>query len=72
MEKINLSRNNVDLSRFGLMNDEVDSTPDVETVGFGIGGYQPANHNELFAGEEVIIFVNLKQKNFYYIILYIL
>lgn len=44
----------IDLNKFGLGSTETDPIPDVETVGFG-SGYGPANRNELFAGEEVIL-----------------
>lgn len=47
------NKNNIDLSRFGLANTDTHSVPEVETISFASGGYQPANHNELFAGEVV-------------------
>ncbi len=55
MEKPNSNKNKLDLNRFGLENTRSDSIPNVETLGFGPSGYQPANHNELFAGEKVIL-----------------
>jgi hypothetical protein len=54
MDNTNNAKKKVDLSRFGLASSEVeDAVPEVETIGFGTAGYQPAYHNELFAGEEV-------------------
>lgn len=59
----NKNKNNIDLSRFGLANTDTHSVPEVETIAFASGGYQPANHNELFAGEVVF--------NFIFIVLYL-
>lgn len=53
------NKNKVDLSRFGLASPEAQSVPEVETIGFATGGYQPANRNELFAGEEVRTALNI-------------
>jgi len=48
------AKNKVDLRKFGLAGSETeDGVPEVETIGLGSTGYQPAYHNELFAGEEV-------------------
>lgn len=56
MDRPNTSKKSINLSKFGsAYGESEDSLPEVETIGFGLGGYQPAYHNELFAGEEVRI-----------------
>lgn len=55
MSSANKPKGTIDLNKFGLESSESEPIPDVETVGFGSGGYRPANRNELFAGEEVIL-----------------
>lgn len=54
MERFNTKKpSQVDLTRFGLAGDDVQSPVSSEDTGCESVSYRPASRNELFAGEEV-------------------